>query len=365
MYKICKRCVMDTTDPEIVFDENGFCNHCNYAIKKLESLKDHRDLDDIIGEIKRKGEKKEYDCVVGVSGGADSSYVLWLLGGYGFRPFVVHVDNGWDTELSVHNMSAMCDRLNFVLHTFSVDSDEFADLQLSFLKASTPDLEIPTDHIVGSMLKKIAVQRKIKYVISGANTATESISVPRWSHGHFDWRYIKLIQKRFGSRKLKTCAHTTLLDVLYQQVFGKVKVIRILDHLNVYNKKEATTLLEKGFGWMNYKTKHGESTYTFFVQAYVLPKKFGYDKRKMHLSNLICAGQMTRDDALAELKKPLFTENELDMMMMLVCMKLHITREQLDSLLRLPNKSYYDYPSYETHLVYRMIKRVYKKVAGL
>jgi len=246
-----------------------------------------------------------------------------------------------------------------------VDTDVFRDLQLSFLKASVPDLEIPTDHALVSLLNKIAKSKKIRYVISGHNTATECIAVSRWSHGHYDWRYIKLIQKRFGSLRLRGYAHTSLWNVFTEQVLGRIKTVRLLNYLPEYNKEKIVRFLEDEYGWVNYTTKHGESDYTFFVQAYVLPLKFGYDKRRMHLSDLICSRQLTRDEALAELEKPSCDDIKALMLRKMVCKRFGMTEVHLDALLRLPNKSYYDYPSYETHFVYRFIREVYKKMKGV
>jgi N-acetyl sugar amidotransferase len=363
---------MDTADPDIIFDENSFCNHCTDALKKLKSYplnlnskEKERELQKIVERIKESGKNKDYDCIVGVSGGVDSSYVLYLVKNLGLRPLAVHLDNGWNTELSDNNRKKILEKLDIKLHTVTVDWAEFKDLQLSFLKSSTPDLEIPTDHAINAVLNDIALKYKIKYIISGANTITESIGVSKWSYGHHDWRYIKLIQKKFGLKKLKTYAHSTYFKMFYRQVVQKINMIPIINYIPEYNKKKVISLLEKEFGWTNYPTKHGESIYTFFIQSYILPVKFNYDKRKMHLSNLICAGQITRKEALALLKKPLFTESELKEMKKYVCNKLDITIDEFESFMKLPKKSFYDYPSYETDLTYKILRFMYKKVKSI
>ena len=368
-YQICKRCVMDTTDPDIVFDENGYCNHCTGALKKLNSYpinltKDEKEkeLQKIVTAVKESVKGNQYDCIVGVSGGVDSSYVLYLVKKLGLRPLAFHLDNEWNTELSVKNIEKVTQKLGVKLHTMHVDWEEFKDLQLSFLKSSTPDLEIPTDHGLLAALYQVAAEYNVKYIISGHNFITENITVPTWSHGHYDWRYVRLMQKRFGTKKLTSFPHLSMYTLTSQQIFKGIKIIRILNYMSEYDKKKIISFLEKEFGWKNYITKHAESIYTFFVQAYILPTKFTYDKRKMHLSDLICAGQMTRDEALETLKKPLFTDTELKEMIDLVCKKLGITKEEFDAFMRLPNKSYYDYPSYETHPIYRIIRDLYKKV---
>jgi N-acetyl sugar amidotransferase len=353
---------MDTTDPDIVFDENGYCNHCNGAILKLNESE--KDLHSILIKIREAGKNKRYDCVMGISGGVDSSYVLFLLYQLKLRPLVIHLDNGWNTPLAVSNMKKIANKLNFHIVTVKVDMS-FKDLQLSFLKASTPDLEIPTDHAIVALLNKVARKNKIKYIISGANARTESIAVNAWSHGHHDWRYIKLIQKRFGSKKLKKYEHTTLFDIMYRELITKTKTVRILDYLPTYDKQRVTRFLEKEFEWKSYNTKHGESLYTFFIQSYILPVKFNYDKRKMHLSNLICDGQITREQACGELKKSLYTELELIEMKKNVCDEFGITEKEFDGFMKKPNKNYYDYPSYDTHPIYKIIKKIYKKQKGL
>ena len=367
-YEVCKRCVMDTTDPDIVFDENGFCNHCAGAIAKLNSYplnlkkeEKDRELEKIVKKILKTGKNNKYDCAVGVSGGADSSYTLYLVKKLGLRPLAVHVDNGWNSELSVINIEKLLSKLEVDLHTYVLDWDEFKDLQLSFLKSSTPDLEIPTDHALIAALYYVASKYNIKYIISGHNLVTESIAVPKWSHGHYDWRYIKNIQKKYGTKKLKKFPNLSMFKILYEQVLRGITMIRILNYVSDYNKKEIVEFLGKEFGWKNYPTKHGESVYTYFIQSYILPKKFNYDKRRMHLSNLISAGQITREEALEKLKENLFTENELKEMINYVCDKLDITIQEFNELMSLPNKNYYDYPSYETHIFFKVLRNIYKK----
>ncbi len=284
-YQICKRCVMDTTDPDIVFDEIGYCNHCTGALKKLSSYpinlskeEKEKELQRIVAEVKESGKNKEYDCIVGVSGGVDSSYVLYLVKKLGLRPLAFHLDNEWNTELSVKNIEKVTKKLDVKLHTMHVDWEEFKDLQLAFLKSSTPDLEIPTDHGLLAALYKVAAEYNVKYIISGHNFITENITVPTWSHGHYDWRYVRLMQKRFGTRKLTSFPHLSMYSLASQQLFRGIKMIRILNYLPEYDKKQIISFLEKEFGWQNYITKHAESIYTFFVQAYILPTKFNYNR---------------------------------------------------------------------------------------
>ena len=218
-YKICTRCIMDTSDPEIEFDNNTVCNHC----KKYEELaaeltipsQDRKKiLQDIIHKIKMKGKNKKYDCIIGVSGGADSTYVAYLVKEFGLRPLAVHLDNGWNSELAVSNIEQTLKRLNIDLYTYIINWEEFKDLQLSFLKASTPDLEIPTDYAIAALLYKTAIKNNISYLILGTNITTEAILPPRWSCGHGDWKYIKSVHNKYGSKKLRTFPHFNFLQWL-------------------------------------------------------------------------------------------------------------------------------------------------------
>jgi hypothetical protein len=225
-------------------------------------------------------------------------------------------------------------------------------------------LEIPTDHALIAILYNIAELFGIKYILSGHNSMTESIGVPTWSQGHYDWHYVRAIQKKFGSpkfRKLKTYAHQGPWDVIWQKHMCRIKRVHILDYID-YDKKAVVDLLVKEFGFEEYRTKHAESVYTDFVQSYVLPRKFGYDKRKAHLSNLICAGQITRQDALDWLANPPLSDSETFNILLEVRTKLGVSEEEMQKLMSLPNRHFTDYPSYNNHPVYSKAKKVYKKI---
>ena len=205
-YQICTHCVMDTiSDPDITFDETGECNYCkNYKEKvQIRLNKEDNSFQKIIDQIKKKGKNKEYDCIIGVSGGVDSTYIAYLLKENGVNPLAIHLDNGWNSELAVSNIEKVLKKQGIDLYTYVLDWEEFKDLQLAFLKSSTPDSEIPTDHAIYALLLREANKRNIKYLISGMNYSTESIMPVTWSYGHSDWNYIKMIQKRFGLAKLK------------------------------------------------------------------------------------------------------------------------------------------------------------------
>lgn len=363
-YQICKRCIMDTTDPEIIFDENGICNHCKNALKQLNKINNDKienpnGLKEIVEEIKKQGKGKKYDCIIGVSGGVDSTYVAHLVKDLGLKPLAVHLDNGWDSELAVNNVIKILKQLDIDLYTHVIDWEEFKDLQMSFLKASVPDLEIPSDHAIQSILYIIAKKYNIKYIINGCNTTSESILPRYWSYGHTDWKYIKNLQKQFGNKKLKTFPHYSLKDMIYYKNIYKIKNITLLDYID-YSKEEAIEILKEKFNWEYYGGKHYESLYTKFIQAYILPTKFNYDKRRAHLSSLIAAGQMTREEALEKVNEPLYNDKALKEDIDYLISKFGITREQFDELMRLPNKQYWDYKSYQSSWYFSAAKKIYK-----
>ncbi len=347
-YKVCSKCVMDTTDPDITFNLEGVCNHCTHYDKQMNQLPKGKQaqeiLDDLISRIKKEGKSKEYDCVIGLSGGVDSTFVAYLVKEkFCLRPLAVHLDNGWNSELSVINMENIVKKLDIDLYTHVIDWEEFRDIQLSFLKASTPDSEVPSDHAIFSVLRQIAKKYKIKNVINGINIKTESHHALSWSQGHSDFGYIKGVQKKFGTKKIKTFPHGNRLTII-EDVFSK-KWISILNYID-YDKNEAKKVITEKLNWKDYGGKHYESTYTKFFQGYILPQKFGYDKRKMHLSSLICAGVCTRENALKELEQPPYPiQDQLDDREYLI-KKFKITPEEFEEIMNLPAKTYYDYPSY-------------------
>ncbi len=357
--QICKRCVMDATDPLISFDEKGFCNHCRRyeeeAKRILRSpLEREQALEKLVDNIKQAGKGKEYDCVIGVSGGVDSTYVAYLVKQLGLRPLAMHVDNGWNSELSVGNIEKCLKKLGIDLYTEVLDWNEFKELQKAFLRASVPDGEIPTDHAIRATLYHQAVKRGVSYLVLGTNFVTESIMPHSWSAGHGDWRYIRFINQRFGKKPLKTFPHFSLFDQFRYLVIHRLRIISILDYVD-YNKEEIIQLLKDELGWTPYPGKHYESIYTRFFQGYVLPAKFGYDKRKAHLSTLIMSGQITRDEALKGLKDLPLSGQMLEEDMDFVLKKFDLEQEEFEAIMALPPKSYNDYPNQE--LVSKIIKK--------
>jgi N-acetyl sugar amidotransferase len=348
---------MDTSDPDITFDAAGVCHHCHAYDESVRTrvLTDQpAKRDALVAEIKSAG--KQYDCIIGVSGGVDSTYVAYaarkLLG---LRPLAVHLDNGWDSELAVKNIQHVLEKLGIELYTEVLDWDEFRDLQLAFLRASTPDSEIPSDHAIVSVLYRQARRLGVRYILSGCNVRTESHLPPAWSRGHSDWMYIQGLQKQFGTRQLKTFPHRNAFNLIWDT--RTIHWIDILNYLD-YKKADALRVLQDELGWQYYGGKHYESIYTRFYQGYILPKKFGFDKRRMHLSSLICSGEITREQALAELEKPPYPDDLQASDREYVIKKLGITESDFDSIMRSPPKRFTDYPSYENSRFVRVARKV-------
>jgi N-acetyl sugar amidotransferase len=359
---------MDTTDPGISFDPNGICNRCRdfeivHAYYVRPSGTREMDLQNLVSQIKAEGRNKEYDCVIGVSGGVDSTYVAYLVKKNGLRPLAVHLDNGWDSALAVSNIENCVKALSIDLYTCVLDWDEFRDLQLSFLKASTPDSEIPTDHAILAILMWKAAEIGVRYIISGANIATEGLYAPEWSMGHYDWKYIRTVHERFGRTPLNTFPHFDLLDLLWLRFVKRQRQVYILNYID-YRKDMAAEFIRKELGWNPYTGKHHESIYTRFFQSYILPRKFSFDKRRMHLSTLIMSGQLSRTRALEEIEKPIGSQEMLREDKTFVSKKLGITERELDEILALPAKKFKEYPSYERSLpirAYRAWQRISRK----
>lgn len=365
-YRICNRCVMDTTDKEITFDENGYCNHCNDFFKNYKEHTYQGELSDkklerILSGIKKIGVGRKYDCLIGISGGVDSSYVAYLSKLYGLRPLFVHFDNGWNSELSVKNVENIVNHIGADYQTYIVDWNEFRDVQLAFLKASVIDVEAPTDHAFLAALYRIAGMHGIKYIITGSNFATECIMPRSWSYNAKDLKQLKAIYRRFGSGKLKTFPMLGLMKELWYTYIKGIRLVRILQYVP-YRKSDAIKILNEKLGWKYYGGKHYESFFTRFTQAYMLPVKFGVDKRKAHLSTLICNGEITRTEAIDMLKDELYPADSLRNDIDFVCRKFGITQESFRDIMNLPVKKYNDYPNSESFLriiygIYRFIRR--------
>lgn len=344
----CKRCVLDNSDdPEIEFDPKGICNHCReydvaerHYIRKGELAK--RDLDGLIAEIKKAGAGNSYDCILGVSGGVDSSYLALEAKELGLRVLAVHFDNGWNSELAVKNIESALAKLDIDLFTFVVDWDEFKDLQLALLKASVVDIELATDHAMLATLYQIALDKKIRYILSGHNVVSEQVLPKHWYFNKRDHIHIRAINQRFGSIPLKTYPLLTSW-LKFSVEWRRIKSIALLNYID-YNKEAVKRIIIEKLGWRDYGGKHYESIFTRFYQGYILPKKFGIDKRKAHLSNLICSKQMSREAAIVELKNPPYPSHLFREDYEFVLKKLNLTQEQFEHLMETPIKKHEEYP---------------------
>ena len=350
-YQICKRCVMDTTDPDIEFDENGICNHCReydeIVKEKILPISERKnELEKIINKIKAKGKGKKYNCISGISGGVDSSYMAYIAWKYNLRPLMVHVDNGWNSEESEENIKNIISKTGFYLLTYKLDWEEFKDLQRAYLKASVIDIEVLTDHAIAGYIYKVACKEGIHYLLSGGNFATELILPKSWCYTKTDAKNIKAIHKLFGRKKIKNFPFVSTLQHSWNNKITKsITYIRILNYID-YNKIKAKEILKKEFSWRDYGAKHFESIFTRFYQGYILPNKFGIDKRRAHLSSLICSEQINRKEALEELKKPPYSSQQLlEEDEKYILNKLRFTNEEFEKLMKEKPKSHLDYPN--------------------
>ncbi|MBN8703080.1 MAG: N-acetyl sugar amidotransferase [Bacteroidetes bacterium] len=335
-------------DPNLVLNELGVCNHCisydeAYKLLPNDDLK-LRSLHRIVKEIKDSNTNEKYDAVLGVSGGVDSTYLAFIAKKLGLRLLLVHCDNGWNSELSVKNIEGIIKNTGFDLHTHVLDWEEFRDIQLSFFKAGVVDIELPYDYALIVLMYQIAEKYKIKNVLSGHNLVTEGTYLPKsWVHSKVDIINIKAIHKQFGRVPMKTFPHMSVLKWIYA-TRNRSKSYRLLDYVD-YNKAEAKATIIKEFGWRDYGGKHYESIFTRFYQGYILPEKFKIDKRQYHLSTLICSGQITREEALAEFAKPKYDEAQLKMDKEYVIKKLGFTEQSFDEYMKAPIHKHSDYPN--------------------
>jgi len=300
-------------DPSIRFDEQGVCNYVHEFHRDYDASipKDAEiQLEQLVDTIRKKGKGKTYDCLTGISGGVDSSYMVLKAKEWGLRPLVIHFDNGWNTEISVRNINNAIKKTGFDLFTLVVDWNEFKDLQLAYIKAGVVDLEVPTDHAIYATWLKLAKKFSIKYVLNGNNFLTESIMPPTWIYNKTDSVNLLNIHRKFGTVKFNTYPYVKPTDKIFIDYFSSVSIVKPLNLIK-YDKIKAIDELSAQFGWENYGGKHYESFYTKFYQAFILPTKFKIDKRKAHLSNLILAGTVNRNEALQELAKPLYNESQL------------------------------------------------------
>lgn len=348
-YQVCTKCVMDTSDSVIQFDENGVCDHCNNFEENIKpnweaNLLDNSKLNKIVDQIKKDGKGKEFDCIIGISGGIDSSYLLYYAKEVlGLRPFAFSVDTGWNTTIANNNIDRVVKGLDLDLTTVTVNFDEMKDLQLAFFKSQVPYQDLPQDHVIFAALYNTAVRYKIKHVLTGGNYATECIREPiEWVYQN-DIKMIRDIHKKFGKINLKTLPMTSMFKYKIQyRLFKGMNVHRILDLIQ-YSKEIALTTLTEKFNYEPYANKHFESIFTRFYEGFWLVKKFGYDKRRAHFSSLILTGQLERRQALKILKDPPYDEETSLKDLEHICRKLGISEAQFLDLMNKENKSYKDY----------------------
>jgi len=351
---------MDTSDPEITFDELGVCNHCHNFVDVTSkgwfpNEEGTRKLEQIVEQIKRAGKGREYDCILGLSGGIDSSYLAMKAHEWGIRPLVVHVDAGWNSELAVANIEKIVKHCDFHLYTHVVDWEDMRDLQLAYLRAGIANQDVPQDHIFFASIYHFAIKNGIKHILSGGNIATEGIFPKAWHGSAMDAINLHAIHRKYGKSHLKSYSTIGFLQCYLWYPFVKgMRTIRPLNYMP-FDKGKAAAELEASIGWRSYGCKHGESVFTKFFQNYYLPTKFGYDKRKPHLSSLVVSGQMTREEALLKLEEPLYEQNEIEMDIVYFCKKLRINRAEFDELMAVPIHHYTDFPNWEYR--YRLLKK--------
>lgn len=350
-YQVCNNCVMDTTDSLIKFDERGFCDHCNNYYNNIlpnwhPDETGARKLNEIVNKIKIDGKKKKFDCIIGISGGVDSSYLLYYAKEVlKLRPLAFAVDTGWNTELAEENIKRVTTGLGLDLYKQTVNWDEMKDLQLAYFKSQVPYQDTPQDHVIFASLYNYAVKNDIKYVLTGGNYSTECVREPNeWVYLN-DLKQIKDIHNRFGTVPLKTLPLCSMFKYrLYYRYFKRMKIVKPLD-LIPYDKELAISTLRNRFGWQPYANKHYESVFTRFYEGYWLIKKFGYDKRRAHFSSLILTEQMTREEALKLIKEPPYDEKRALRDLEYISNKLGVTKEEFLELMNGDNKTYRDYKS--------------------
>ena len=343
---------MDTSDSMIAFDEKGVCDHCNtfytHSLPNWHTdVQGQNDLHDIVNKIKRAGVGKDFDCIIGMSGGIDSSYLTYIAKEqFGLRPLVFHVDAGWNSQEAVNNIEKLVDGLGLDLYTEVIDWEEMQDLQLAFFKSGVPHIDSPQDNSFFATMYKFAQQYKVKYILTGGNLSTECVRNPvEWMYYQSDSRQLQDIHRQFGSRPLINYPLTSILwHKIYLPYVKGIKAVRPLNYVP-YIKKDAMQLLIDKFGWQPYPQKHFESVFTRFYESYWLPKRFGYDVRRVQYSSLILTGQMTREEALEKLKQSPYDESTIAYDLEYVANKMGVSVNELNSYMDLQKRTYRDYKS--------------------
>ena len=366
-YRICKRCVMDTSDKDIKFDKNGYCNHCNDALnrKKNEVFGGNvgkKKFDDFVDMLKKEGKGKKYDCVIGISGGVDSSYLAYLLSKKGLRILGVHVDGGWDTDISSKNIKLICSKCNIELVNIMIDEKEMFSLQKAYFLSGVINQDVPQDHAFFATLYNFLKKHKIKYFISGHNWVSESITPLSWGFDAYDSTNIKDIYKKYTGRSLK---HYPLLSffnykILIPYMYG-IKKIRPLNYID-YDPTKALDILKEKIGYLDYGSKHCESSFTRLLQCYIQPKKYGFEKRRAHLSSLIVSGKLNRNEALKILSEQPCSELQLESDINEFIRKIDISKEKFNEIIN--DKNYHSHYDFKTNEVKNNIFKKIRKILG-
>ena len=364
-YQICTRCIMDTTDPNISFDSKGICNHCHNYDRMYNRLphgeKREKELEKIVSKMKKDGKGKEYDCILGISGGVDSAYLAYLAHSLGLRVLAIHVDAGWNSEVAVSNIQKICTKLEYDLHTIVIDWPTMKELQRAYMFSGLPNLDIPQDHVFAAATYKYAKKYRVKYILSGGNLATEGILPKAWGYSNMDYTCIKDVYRKCGrhKRSLKKYPHMGLIQYAQFRYFGIINKVNLLNYID-YSKSKAIDILGKEFGWQYYGGKHFESRFTKFFQSYYLPKKFGYDKKRAHLSSLIVSGEITRNEAIKEMEDDsVYTEDEMLQDRDYILKRLDSSLKEWDSIMCRTCKTEDDYKTNKK--IMRILCRLKKK----
>lgn len=353
-YQICSNCVMDTSDSRIKFDENGVCDHCtdfkiNVKPNWYPNEEGLKRLKNTVSKIKEDGKDRDFDCLLGMSGGVDSSYLLHLaVKELGLRPLVFHVDGGWNSELAVNNIQVMIDKLGLDLYTEVINWEEMKDFQLAYFKSGVPHIDIPQDHAFIATLYNFADKHNIKYILNGGNISTECVRNPmEWLYYGTDMAQINDIRRKFGTIKMESYPFSPILrHKVYLKYVRKIQVVKPLDNLN-YIKEDAIKLLAEEYGWTPYPQKHFESRFTKFFEGFWLPERFGFDTRRVQFSSLILTGQLLRKKALEKLKKPAYNKDHINDEFNYIAKKIGINSNELKKYFNMPKKFYWDYKNQE------------------
>lgn len=349
-YQICQNCIMDTSDSLISFDEQGWCEYCNnYHSNILPNWhtdeRGEREIMAVVQKIKEDGKGRDFDCLIGLSGGVDSSYLVYIAKEkFGLRPLLYHVDAGWNSQEAVNNIEKLVDGLGLDLYTEVVNWPEMRDLQLAFFKSGVPHLDTPQDHAFFAGLYNFAAKNKVKYILTGANYSTECVREPlEWHYHASDLRQLRDIHRTFGTRRLKSFPLAGILKfkIFYRFVKG-VRVVKPLNYIPYYKEAAMQELVDR-FGWQRYPHKHYESRFTRFYEGYWLRKRFGFDKRRAHFSSLILTGQLSRDEALTRIAQDPYSAEQVKQDFEYIATKLGVGVDELQSMFDAPKKTYRDY----------------------